>query len=204
MIIDKKRKQVFVHIPKTGGKGITRNYKAVDPICSENVSLFKHNPFGPGLPHAHLTLEELYKLVPEAKEMRTWSIVRNPFDRYVSYYHYGIKHLPERNSLFASFEEFLYYACTGYKMQVSEGWERAKMTQADQIFIDGKIGVDEILLFEEVFKSKSLTVGGLTLPLAHVNSSRHYHYREYYADETMRELVWVHCADEIKMFNYKF
>ena len=204
MIIDKKRNQVFIHIPKTGGKGITRSYKTVDPICDDGVDLFKFNPFGDSLPNAHLTLDELHGLVPETKDMRTWAIVRNPFDRYVSYYHYGIKKLPGRDKVFASFEEFLYYACTGYKMKTSEGWERAKMTQADQIFIDGQIGVDEVLLFEDVFRHKSLTVGGLTIPLAHVNSSRHYHYRQYYTDDLMKELVQVHCADEIKMFNYKF
>lgn len=99
------KKLIFIHIPKTGGKSITQalqrysgrvvvgESKDYEDQASKDLLIGNYDLSSPG-PQAlhHLTLSELvkYKYITkdQLKEYTIFSVVRNPYDRFLSAYNY--------------------------------------------------------------------------------------------------------------------
>jgi len=101
-MVDVKRQLVIVHPPKTAGQAV-----------QEALGLGRHWITGDDV-WRHDTLGEIREKMPEAADWRTALLVRNPYDRLESFYHYtngGSKHAdgPVKQVLesYSSFKEFV-------------------------------------------------------------------------------------------------
>lgn len=83
MFISHKYKVIFVHIQRTGGTSILKTFEALDP------DLVKILPFNPAKKRTkHCFASDIQELIDEEvfTNYAKFSVVRNPFDRMVSWY----------------------------------------------------------------------------------------------------------------------
>lgn len=95
--------KLFIHIPKTGGTSLKLSNASITQL-SESNRYRGHEPL--------FLLEQKYDL----KKYYIFTIVRNPYDRAISYY----KHFNSVNNLNYSFKEFLYIVMSKGSQLVSE------------------------------------------------------------------------------------
>ena len=174
---------------------------------------------------AHLGHWHLIDDIDErTKDYFKFTIVRNPWDRLVSFYAFCIKmsRTPAYNIL-EKFKDFVLDSTNKY--HVGAKWckhspalekllstERTKVrrrleSQLDWISDDdGKILVDFIGRFENLQEDLDIVCDKIGIPkqqLPHKNKTKHKHYTEYYDDET-REIVAEKYAKDIEYFGYEF
>jgi len=132
-----------------------------------------------------------------------FTTVRNPWDRMVGRYHYGLKnrksvwHEPARNA--GSFPGFL---ADPFVSRVSPKSGLTYFACAK----DGEYLLDRVLTLEELTTTLPEFFAQLGLPspsVPHKNRSAHRHYSEYYDDET-RELVTQWFPLDIEFGSYVF
>ena len=89
MPLDLKREIVFIHIPKTAGTAIeiALGIKAAGGI-SEEAILWGEASQERGGSKQHYTYEEILSAKPHVKSWPAFAVVRNPWDRMVSLYHF--------------------------------------------------------------------------------------------------------------------
>ena len=99
MIVSRGRSYIFVHIPKTGGTAMALaledRAKADDIMIGDTPKAVKRRGKVKGVQTAgrlwkHSTLADAEGLITRAEmaELLTFTLVRNPYDRMVSYYHW--------------------------------------------------------------------------------------------------------------------
>ncbi|NAZ36443.1 sulfotransferase family 2 domain-containing protein [Rubellimicrobium sp. CFH 75288] len=99
MIVSRARGFLFVHIPKTGGTAVTRALEAQAPpddlLIADTPEARRRRPTLRGLrPRGrlwkHATLADIEGVVApeEFDRLLVWTLVRNPWDRVASYYHW--------------------------------------------------------------------------------------------------------------------
>ncbi len=212
----------FLHIPKTGGSFI-------DSVLRDNLPAECFREVPPSR-HPHLGWDEL---PPAAAELPVLCFVRNPWDWYVSWYHYRIQRLssPVRGKMFAtafgeganSFAETVRRACTGDFEHPDERLMRA-VRELDVDFYTARVltmlgaGLEEERLtvgrFERLVEDLEGFMGAHHVPLpkgfhakvrAHppVRASTHGSYRSYY-DPALRELVASRAHVVVERFGYAF
>ncbi len=133
-----------------------------------------------------------------------FTTVRNPWDRMVGRYHYGLKN---RNSVWhdpamraGSFPQFL---ADPYVSRVSPKSSGLKTFAYSQ---DGECLVDRILKLEDITTTLPQLLRELDIPvrsIPHENRTRHRHYSTYY-DEVNRELVRGWFLVDIEVGGYVF
>ncbi len=214
MIISKARKYVFVHIPKTGGTALTL---ALEGRAAKDDILIGDTPKAKRRKHRladltpkgrlwkHSTLADIDGIVDGAEldEMFCFTLVRNPWDRAVSYYHWlraqSFDHPAVALAKVNDFETFMRHPETvagfrnspaSYYMTDAAGVERcAAYLRIEHLKNDLK-PLEQHLGF-------ALTVG-------HMNrSDRDADYRSYY-DESLAEFVNALCAEDVARFGYQF
>lgn len=176
----------FVHINKTGGSSV-------------EVAL--------GLPFQHKTVRMFQQEVGERRwrERLTFSIVRNPWDRIASLYHYRLKYPPSSDSDVLRFPDWIRAvfeeedpAYVGRELMVAPQWEWLRDKS-------GKLGVDSVCRFEclEADFSALCSKLGVTVNLPHVKRSTNRDYTSLYGVETRRIVASVFERD-IEEFHYRF
>lgn len=178
---------IFIHINKTAGSSIE---KAL------------------GMRFLHMTArEKLEELGPDRwKERFSFTIVRNPWDKVVSHYHYRLKTnktgLGEHH---ISFQEWVHLA---YRRQDPRFHNPPKMFLPQWEWIcdeKGECLVDFVGRFESLGHDFAKICRRLnrqaTLP--HLKKSNRGHYRDYYDDNT-RDIVAQWFREDIHRFNYAF
>lgn len=201
-VIDHERKVIFVHIQKTGGTSITA-----------------HFGLPAALPEKHFTALELRELYgrPQWDTCFTFSVVRNPWDRLVSWWAMidarradwlrGAQlnafqtYVLQRTT---TFEDFL--AHCGDLVRDSDGAKSIHRNQIDYLVDEaGTLMVDHVCRFERLAEDfKQVTERtGITGPLPVINASRRSDYRRYYTDGT-RALVAELYARDIAFFGFDF
>lgn len=99
MILSRGRRYIFIHIPKTGGTALTL---ALEARAMKDDVIVADTPKGRARRHRlrgvetagrlwkHATLADIRGLVPDEDIAGyfTFTLVRNPWDRMVSYYHW--------------------------------------------------------------------------------------------------------------------
>ncbi|TCK31128.1 sulfotransferase family protein [Ancylobacter aquaticus] len=201
-MIDHERKIIFVHIQKTGGTSITAHFG----LPAE-------------LPEKHFTARELRDLYGRAQwdTYFTFSVVRNPWDRLVSWWSMIDAHRAGwqrggRLNAFqtyvleraTTFEEFL--AHCGDEVRDSDGAKSIYLNQIDYLVDEtGALMVDRVCRFERLAEDfrEVMDRTGIPGPLPVVNTSRRGDYRRYYTDET-RALVAQIYARDIAFFGFGF
>ena len=175
-----KYKAIHVHIPKCAGMSIEAAFGAKKLGQHYHKRRFIRT-FG-----AH-KWEKYFK----------FAFVRNPWDRFVSLYHFRKKyqksHIKGR-----SFKQCMMRLFDEYPQRVHQMHYWVML--GDDPIVDF-IGRFENLNedFEKV--CKMIGAEGITLP--HVNKTDHVHYSHYYDDECL-EFVAANCKRDIELFGYKF
>lgn len=195
-------KCIFIHIPKTGGQSIevslglnigdkfSQNKKWYD--MSTMVGL---NPTS-GEYMQHFSISRILKEIPTIYDYKSFTFVRNPWDRVVSDYKWygGLK------DRVGTLEEFIINERVADKSHV--------IPQYKFIYDENNVQlVDYIGRFETLERDFYNICEQLNLdpdPLPHHNKTcSKKHYTEYYSNTT-KDLVHEKYHKDIEYFNYRF
>ncbi len=221
MIISHKFKFIFVHIPKTGGCSI--EHQLIPKLGTEDLITDTMN-YGHikdlkakfyKIPH-HSTLDEILDKFPETKNYFKWAIVRNPWDRMVSLYHFyqqltevggqlaGGKFANLPPDSLGSFEEWIMLdnkypnRFLRADTQSNHKWRPQYEWVGGKIDYTGKLeSIDNNFLFI------CNNIGIKHTPLENKNSSNHNYYKTYY-NETTKNIIEDKYNIDIRKFNYGF
>ncbi len=182
------QRYVFIHINKTGGSSIE---KAL------------------AIRHEHKTASEKRDELGEWlwKTKFSFAIVRNPWDKVVSHYHFRV--MTNQTNLVNNDVDFGTWVRLAYGEQDSSYFDNAKMFLPQLNWLtdaDGKMLVNYVGRFEsleEEFKiiCQKINKEGCTLP--HIKKSNRKDYRQYYSDDTAR-IIGEHFRKDIDYFGYEF
>ncbi|MEX0350334.1 MAG: sulfotransferase family 2 domain-containing protein [Paracoccaceae bacterium] len=214
MIISRGRSYIFVHIPKTGGTSLAL---ALEARAMKDDILIGDTPkarrrrqrlkslSARGRLWKHSTLRDIDGLVApaELEALFTCTLVRNPWDRAVSYYHWlrlqRFDHPSVTLSKRLTFEAFLLhpdtlasFRCNPYASYMTDatGTERC----------DAFIRIEHFELDAEPLWQHL----GFALEMPHTNrSERLGDYRSYFTTEMVDALAEA-CADDIQRLHYQF
>lgn len=215
MIIARGRRFIFVHIPKTGGTALAMALEARaqkdDILIGDTPKARARRGRLAGVKSAgrlwkHSTLADIAGLVTgaEISDFFTLTLVRNPWDRMVSYYHWlrvqGFAHPAVGLAKAKDFSGFLNHPQTQTSLQL---WPYAAYMR------DGT-GAERCNLFARLEHLEADLVpfeahlGFRVTPLAPANASdRAKDWRGYYSDADAA-LIGDLCADDNARFGYGF
>ena len=209
MLISKKNKFIFIHIPKTAGTSL-------------RAMLYPYTEARPGLINflirrinklvrfnflffwrtydAHTTLEQLYNFIPEKKikAYHKFCVVRNPYSRLVSFYEHILrnKHHPWHTKIadYGSFEVMV-----DNLHNVGEPSQNSYIK--DKL---GEINIDQILFFESLSEQIDLLSKRLVIPikLVHKNSGKRSKKWQSYYNSIIAKKVYDHYKEDFDLFNY--
>ncbi|WP_097804821.1 sulfotransferase family 2 domain-containing protein [Pelagimonas varians] len=212
MIISPGRQFIFVHIPKTGGTSMAF---ALEERAHRDDILIGNTPKArkrrarvermqaKGRMWKHASLSDLDGAFgpQEFKRMFCFTLVRNPWDRVVSYYHWlrdqKFDHPAVQIAKALNFEDFLFHRLTqssliawpyGRYMRDVDGVEYGHFLRLEHL-------ENDIAPLEQHL--------GFALDLPHVNQSDRAGYHGYYTDET-QALVGRLCAEDVARFGYRY
>lgn len=202
MIIHAKR-LIFVHIQKTGGNAIAAAL-GQDPNC----------------PEKHFLARDLLALYGAEvwDSYFKFAFVRNPWDRLVSWWSMIDAHRAdaERTKRLNPFQRFILERARTFpeflencdvEIVDADGPKFIFRNQLDYLTDEsGQLLVDFVGRFETLqqnFDRVTEKALGATLPLPHVNRSRHSHYREYFTPQ-LADKVARRFAPDIEAFGYAF
>lgn len=214
MIISSGRGYIFVHIPKTGGTALAMaleaRARADDILLGDTPKAQRRRNRVKGVPSKgrlwkHSTLADIDGLVTPEQIAQSFcfTLVRNPWDRMVSYYHWlrgqGFDHPAVGLAQTLDFSAFLRHPQTrvsvtawpyGRHMRDATGIERCNAFIRLENFEQ-----DAAPLWAHL---------GFSLTLERVNASaRDADYRHYYSEKD-KQLLAEYCADDIARFGYRF
>lgn len=214
MIISRGRRYIFVHMPKTGGTSLALALEARamkdDIMLGDTPKAARRSRRVRGVAASgrlwkHSRLVDIYGLVSQEQieSFLAFTLVRNPWDRMVSYYHWlqdqSFDHPAVELSKQVGFSAFLNAPETIEALRNSGlrsyTCDRHGVEQGD-LFIRLEHLAADIAPLEDHL--------GFNLDIPHVNSSeRHADYRKSYSDADAA-LIGKLCADEIARFDYRF
>ena len=175
-MINHELKCIFIHIIKTGGVSIATALNMKDKQC-------------------HLSAKQIREIAGEKawKNYFKFTIIRNPWDKMVSSYHYNHhKWVPPGTP----FEDYI--------RRWGNGPQITRFPPQNSPYINEKL--DFIGRFEELetdFKAIADYLGHPEISLPHLNRSKHRSYRNYYSVES-RKIVESKFSKDIKLWGYEY
>lgn len=213
MIISPGRKYIFVHIPKTGGTALSlaleARAKADDILIGDTPKAVKRRArikklSGDRRLGKHATLADIDRLT-EVGALEGYfivTLVRNPWDRMVSYYHWlreqGFKHRAVELAKTHDFSGFLNHPDTKAANGAESygGYVSVAGHEIQTCFVRLEALSEDIQPFEKHL--------GFKLDIPHVNrSDRNADWRGYYS-QADADLVGRMYAEDIARFGYEF
>ena len=209
MVVSDLKEFIFCHIPKTGGGSVR---KTLWPHCGEQIETSAGSVVTGQYLRPHLPMRLGQKILGENrfKEYFKFSFVRNPWDRFESFYYFI-----HQNKAHARHEEVR-------KLSFSAFIDKVVSTPLGGIFPKGRFRtqkdflydkennllVDFVGRFETLQKdldsvSDKLGIESLKLPEQHVHKTDHERYTNYYNASTREKIARADKSD-IKTFGYKF
>ncbi|MEP3298933.1 MAG: sulfotransferase family 2 domain-containing protein [Pseudoruegeria sp.] len=215
MILSRGRKYIFIHIPKTGGTALTSALEARamkdDILVGDTPKARNRHKRQKDLPSAgrlwkHSTLKDIYGLVDqtEVEHFFVTTIVRNPWDRVVSYYHWlgeqSFDHPAVQLAKSCDFSAFLKHQST----------QSALTSSPYRSYVTDRTGVQRCRKFlrlenlQEDLQDFEEHLGFQFGDIPIVNASkRQSQYQNYYSEEDKR-IVANCCHVDIEQFGYSF
>ena len=215
MIISRGRRYIFVHIPKTGGTSLALALEARamkdDILIGDTPKAMRRRGRvkalqGSGKLWKHSGLADIHGVVTDAEmaEYFVLTLVRNPWDRMVSYYRWlqlqGFNHPAVGLAKALKFDEFLRHE----RIQGSIGGAPYAS------YVTDSAGVERCELFARIENLRDdlapfeAHLGFSLDQIERVNTSpRNPDYRSYYSDADA-DIVARMCHDDIARFNYSF
>jgi hypothetical protein len=196
-MISHSKNFIFVHVPKTGGQTLT---VALLPYAADPKIRNPTPRLPAGLSH-HATLQHYKREFGTAfvRDAFKFAVVRNPWDRAISFYFFNPKRLPDAPFDEAEFRERIadlhpvqHYIC-GRRLD----GRRRKLS---------KHSMQQILRTETLqtdFDEAAARLRIEPVKLEKRNTSNHRHYAEYYTP-ALQDFVAEKYTDEIELFGYSF
>ncbi|MEH6580563.1 MAG: sulfotransferase family 2 domain-containing protein [Halioglobus sp.] len=181
------RPYVFIHINKTGGSSIEK-------------------ALGAGLDHS-TALEKYQQLGARAwRDKFVFTIVRNPWDKVVSHYHYRVK--TNQTGLGDNALPFRDWLLRCYVERDPRYYDQPRMFMPQRDWLTdehGELLVDYVGKFENLQQDFATICARLsvTAELGHAKPSDRASYRDYYDAET-ELLIAEHFAVDLEAFAYSF
>jgi hypothetical protein len=210
MLISHRRRFIFVHVPKTAGQSVAAAFR---PYADHPEEYLVNRllgslafPLNRCLPckyrkfRKHATARQLRRQLPARVYDRyfKFAFVRNPWDRWVSLYHFMREHPTHhrhKQALRLTFDEFLEILAPKHKRR-----QTRFLTDGQGKLIVDYVGRFETLQADFARISSLLNVAP---SLAHIHKTNHRDYRSYYNSRTI-DLVAQISRDDIELFGYDF
>lgn len=213
MIISPGRNYIFVHAPKTGGTSLALALETramADDILIGDTPKAKRRKKrvddlrmrAPGRLWKHSNLADIDGLF-DFKRMFIVTLVRNPWDRLVSYYHWlrmqDWDHTAVRAAKNQDFADFV------HDPAVTQAFVEAPFGH----YVTDRSGREHEALFirlehfDHDVRPFEAHLGFALAPLGVSNTSGRGHYRDYYDDRSRARVADI-CAPDIARFNYRF
>ena len=217
MLLDNKRKFLFIHIPKTAGTSIRNNLATLTDLEKPYSELNKE------LKHKSGIL--LKKDIDNWNELYKFAFIRNPYDRMVSYWAFyrmprvfPFFHQARQKAVDLSFTEWIKWLRKREFTRIGDHPPRMipmwRRPQVDFLFDGSEKLVDYIGRFETLTEDYRYICKHLELDQSEIwdknkrlqkfnYSKRLEDYRDYYDDESRSIVKWWFMRD-IKEFDYRF
>lgn len=200
---------LFLRIPKNasssimdalGARNITKRYQI------ELKNKLDKNIYKDVFDVTHARPDELRTVISSIElDCFSFAVVRNPWDRVVSMYHFGKKmglaHLFGLNNDL-SFDDF----CRTLKSREGDGLFLPVFKQIE--WINSSIEVTEVLRFENLAEDfqnmvERHDIREIASQLPHTNQTKHHHYRDYFNSDT-KDIVKSVFEEDCDAFKYVF
>ena len=177
MIID-EHKAIFIHIPKNAGSSIE--------------ALFANSSFRVQ-PSKHADIYEIKRKFKNSYDnYRKFTIIRNPYDKMVSWYFYLKRNLGENYNII-EFNEWIKDPSKFWHASDPISFLKPQFKWVDDTVV--------LLKFENLNKELKQFFGKeIDLPIT--NKSNHNHYLEYYNEESL-DIIYDRYEEDFEKFNYK-
>lgn len=188
MLILAEKHAIFVAVPKTGSMALSRYIER--SVRPDDVA----GPDAERLHEWHATLEEVQPFLPfSVYDVWSFAVVRNPFDRLVSYCaghdpHFQVNH----------------------KESISAALARVLRGEADRWLapqVDLTAGVKTLFRYENLLHDFETILERLEIPvpeqMPRENESERGPYRTYF-DGDLKAMVETAYADDLASFGYRF
>jgi len=183
MFINHEHEFIFIHIPKNAGTSIRNSFE---------IEGYDKKVVRKRYPHDSCSVIRNYCGIDTWNTYYTFSVVRNPFDRMVSYYHF------HRSPQYK-------YPSTAQDMEFKEWIENGLdskicKTQSDYLDVD----VNHIMRYESLQEDFNLVCDNIKIPrykLPKYNTSNHLNFASYYG-EKQKDIVRGLFEKDFERFEY--
>jgi len=177
-MIIQEHKAIFIHIPKNAGTSIETLF---------GNSSFKVQPY------RHANIHEIKRKFPKVYDSYSkFTIIRNPYDKMVSWYFYLKRNLGENYEVL-EFNEWI--------KDPSKFWhadDPAYFLDPQHTWVDDTI---VIIKYENLDEELNEFFGEeISLPI--INKSNHDHYSSYYNEESLG-IIYDRYKEDFEKYNYK-